>query len=1099
MNIVRSLILLGSTASVLLSGCATHDSTDAPSAQGRREFELLKYRDPATGTFPDDIRARELLFARTQPGSLSRKDNGETVQDLGEWRHRGPWNIGGRTRAVAFDAGDEQTILVGAVSGGMWMSTDDGSTWTLTTKPDQLHSVTTIAQDTRPSSRNVWYYGTGEIYGNSSQISGNGIWKSTDHGASWFVLPSTTSASTPASHQFAYTWRIVTHPLRDSNELYVATARSGIQRSTNGGTTWTGAAGSNALFSDVTITPNGTLYAAFSAYTGQTGSVASRWGVYRSTDGITWVNITPKEINNQTRRIVVAPVPQNPDQIFVLAETPGVGAQGSTTYRGELQYEWHSLLKYTYVSGDGAGAGGQWDVRSANIPLTDAKRGDFYSQGGYDLLLRVSPFDSNLVVIGGTNLYCSTDGFTSTANNRWIGGYDKDDPFWDKYSLYPNHHPDQHDVVFHPTKPNVMLSVNDGGIQRTDSIRASRVSWTDLNRGYLTTQFYTIDQEPYAESTKLIGGMQDNATWATDNSSGTSFWRRLGGGDGAYCYFTDSGRTEYYSSQQGRMFRIRRDAAGNEVDRSRIDPSGGKDYLFINPYVLHPTDQHIMYLAGGSVLWRNNNLRDIPAGANDSTSVNWDSLPTTNVAPNVISSVCATSTSDDAHHVVYFGTDNGKVYRIENAEVGVPTPVDITSAAMPRGAYVNSISVDPLKKDHLVLCFSNYGVVSIWETHDAGATWSAISGNLEELPNGSGSGPAVNWVGIAPYDKWTTVLIAATSTGPYVAYTTFGMSTVWTQTASDEIGNVPCDMAVGRASDGQFAIATHGRGVYTGKITSKPSQPEKPTPLSPDYRSHGIYPDTVLTWSQASLASSYAVQLWETATPKNTRTYAGIRETKLSIADLVQGPVVYSWNVEAFGAGGSSTPSETWTFTTAVRPPLLLSPAPGATGILQAVLTWERVPQAYSYGIEVSPNAAFNPVVSKTDGHADTSILVRGLESNKRYFWRVRSANTDTIGLFSNRQSFVTGLLSSINETETSATSLRIEPNPAASTVRVCVPSNVALNTVLEVVNSEGRLVLTSSISDCTQLDVSSLANGTYTVTAKYGTSNVSSSLVIKR
>lgn len=1099
MNIVRTLILVGSAASLFFSGCASTDKTDAPSAQGRREFELLKYRDPATGAFPPDIRARELQFARTQPGSLSRKDNGEAVQDLGAWRHRGPWNIGGRTRAVAIDAGDERSILVGAVSGGMWMSTDDGATWTLTTKPDQLHSVTTIAQDTRLSHRNVWYYGTGEIYGNSAQISGNGIWKSTDHGASWFVLPSTASSSTPASHQFAYTWRIVTHPLRDSDEVYVATGRSGLLRSTNGGTTWSGAAGSNALFSDVTITPNGTLYAAFSAYTGQVGSIASRWGVYRSIDGTTWVNITPKELNNQTRRIVIAAVPQSPDQIFVLAETPGVGAQGSTTYRGELQYEWHSLLKYTYVSGDGTGEGGQWDVRSANIPLTDAKRGDFYSQGGYDLLLRVSPFDSNLVVIGGTNLYCSTDGFTSTANNRWIGGYDKLDPFWDKYSLYPDHHPDQHDVLFHPTKPNVMLSVNDGGIQRTDSIRAERVRWTDLNRGYLTTQYYTVDQEPFAGSAKLIGGMQDNATWATDSSSGTAFWRRLGGGDGAYCYFADSGRTEYYSSQQGRMFRIRRDESGTELDRSRIDPSGGKDYLFINPYVLHPTDQHVMYLAGGSVLWRNNDVREIPAGANDSTSVNWDSLTSTNVSPSVISSVCATSTPDGAHHVVYYGTENGKVFKLENAEVGMPTPVDITSSTMPRGAYVNNISVDPRKKDHLVMCFSNYGVVSIWESIDAGATWSAISGNLEEKPNGSGNGPAVNWVGIAPYDEETTVLVAATSTGLYVASNTFGMSTVWTQTASEIIGNVPCDMAVGRASDGQFAIATHGRGVYTGKITALPSKPGIPTLASPSNGARGIYRDTMLTWNAVSEASSYAVRLWDAATPTTVRTFAGITDTKLAITDLVQGPVVYNWNVEAYGGGGGSTPSETWSLTTAVRPPARISPAPSATGVLQAILDWERVPQATTYGIEVSPNAAFNPVVSKTDGHADTSILVRGLENNKRYFWRVRSANADATGLFSDRQSFVTGLLSSVNESDTRATPLRIEPNPAVGEVRICVPNNGVLNSMLEVVDSEGRVVLTSRIDECTQLDVTGLASGPYTVSVMLGTSAISSSLVIKR
>lgn len=73
----------------------------------------------------------------------------------------GPENIGGRTRALAIDVSDNtsNTILAGGVSGGMWRSTNGGTSWTRVTTLPQLASVTTLAQDTRSGKTNIWYYG----------------------------------------------------------------------------------------------------------------------------------------------------------------------------------------------------------------------------------------------------------------------------------------------------------------------------------------------------------------------------------------------------------------------------------------------------------------------------------------------------------------------------------------------------------------------------------------------------------------------------------------------------------------------------------------------------------------------------------------------------------------------------------------------------------------------------------------------------------------------------------------------------------------------------------------------------------------------------
>ena len=1075
MNILAILFLLP----FLLISCTTTHTPDGPTVQGRREFEQLKYRDLDLGAIPEGMRERELAFAaRLQRDVLGSKDV-EDVQSFGEWKSNGPWNIGGRTRAGAFDVRDPNTIIVGAVSGGIWRSTNAGGSWTLQTKPEQLHSVACLAQDTRAGFEDTWYAGTGEIYGNSAQISGNGILKSTDNGITWKPLASTVAATIPASHQFAYTWRILVHPLRDTQEVYVATARSGVFRSIDGGLTWKGALGSNALFSEVVVTPNGTLYAAFSGFTGSQGAISSRWGVFKSSDGVTWSNVTPSDMFNDVKRIVLAPIPQSPDGVYVLAETPGQGAKGSTLYRGEERYEWHSLWR----NAAGNQPAGVWMNLSANLPLTNEQRGDFYSQGGYDLHVNVSPHDPNVVLVGGTNLYVSADGFTTPTKWNWIGGYWKPTPSFDKYTSYINHHPDQHDVLFHPTEKRTILSLNDGGVYRTDDVGAENVTWTDLNRGYITTQFYTIDMEQKHNSNRLIGGMQDNSVWMTDTDTLETFWKRIGGGDGAYSYFADSGSTIFYSSQQGRVYRVTYGADGKEQSRTRIDPIGPKDYLFINPYIVHPVDQHVVYMAGGNALWRNNDVRQIPLGTSDSTLVGWDSLSSTDVGVNQISCVAATVSDDGKHHRVYYGTTNGKIYMLDSADVGNPTPRDVTWSAMRSGGFVNSITIDKRDRKHLVACFSNYGLISIWETFDAGTTWQAIAGNLEEAPSGSGNGPAVNWVGIVPHDSVSNVLVAATSTGLYFTPSTNGMSTVWTPTAVNELGNVPCDMVVTRASDKRIAIASHGRGVLVGTIRTLPEKPTSTTLVSPTSTTRGVLPDTVLTWNASASAISYTVRLTVDNQPALNKTIQGVSDTKLEVKGLAQGPVMYSWNVEPYGGGGAGPISETWTFQTAVRPPVLREPLNGARDVVQAMLTWENVRQAASYGIEVSPNAAFNPVIVHIDNYQDTSILVRGLENNKRYFWRVRSANADATGVYGERSSFVTGVLTNVAEQREGVI---VGPNPMSTTCRVTSPE--LIGSTIHMYTSDGKLV--RAIESATQslsIDVADLPNGAYTLVISRG------------
>ena len=133
-------------------------SPEDPRARYMYEFERL--RNPYTGKIPENIRQKELAFSATLPVAEARTFAGTARNARGQvenWNRRGPFNVGGRTRALAIDVNNENIILAGGVSGGVWRSTDGGTSWTKTTDPNLLQSVTTVDQDKRTGKTNIWY------------------------------------------------------------------------------------------------------------------------------------------------------------------------------------------------------------------------------------------------------------------------------------------------------------------------------------------------------------------------------------------------------------------------------------------------------------------------------------------------------------------------------------------------------------------------------------------------------------------------------------------------------------------------------------------------------------------------------------------------------------------------------------------------------------------------------------------------------------------------------------------------------------------------------------------------------------------------------
>lgn len=777
---------------------------NAADIEARYLWNLNRLKDPS-GKIPEGIRKEELEFAKNLPNDAERS-TGST------WVNRGPFNVGGRTRAMALDVEDENIILAGGVSGGMWRTTNQGQTWTKTTTEDQLHSVTCIAQDKRTGKTNTWYYGTGEIYGNSAGESftafyfGDGMYKSIDNGQSWSPIASTVSNTPQLGNDFDMTWNIAVNNAVDTADVIYAALKYKVKRSYDAGETWTEVLGGGAIksyFTDVAVTSDGVVYATLS-YEGDDA------GIWRSPDGENWTNIMPSSFCDTYYRIVIGINPSNENEVYFLANTPNCG-QGCQAFFDN--YEYSSLWKYTYESGNGADTNGTWVNLSSNIPNNGTDFDNFYCQGSYDMVISVHPDNDSIIFIGGTNLYRSTDGFTSQNNTTQIGGYMPGTKLPD-WHIYPNHHPDQHVVRFLPSNPNVLFSATDGGVFRTSDCMADSVVWEPLNHGYLTTQVYALSIDENNESDIITAGFQDNGNFFVNSPNPESSWVMPLNGDGSFSAISSDGQTYYMSIQNGKIFKMTLDNVGLPTAFARMDPIGGENYQFINPFAIDPNNDNIMYVADGNKIWRNDSLSYIPLANNyDSISMGWFKMGVAGAYNSV--NITAVTVSKNPSDILFYGTSSKKVFRVENASSGDPVHTFINDSTIFPYSNVSCVAVDPRDANKIMITYSNYGTYSLFYTEDGGNWWNKVGGNLEANSFGSGTGPSCRWATIVP-DGDGSIFYVATSIGLFYTTTIDGLNTVWTNVST--IGNVVVEMMKYRESDQLIAVGTHGNGVYTSKV-----------------------------------------------------------------------------------------------------------------------------------------------------------------------------------------------------------------------------------------------------------------------------------------
>lgn len=784
---------------------------DGENTLARQDYEWDRLHSPISGKIPDDISKEEFQFIHSMPVSKS-------LSDI-NWQERGPVNVGGRTRAIALDIKDENRILAGGVSGGLWISENGGQTFSKVTTNLMLHSITSIAQDTRVGFQDIWYYGTGELSGNSSDLEGHGIYKSIDNGLSWDILESTAndSANTISSlGDFKYVSDVKVNPV---NGDVICASFAGVFISQDGGASW-----QNVLIADGS--PNGFNYINFGnqvsvdvsasgVYYATLSADAQNAGIWRSPDGLSWTDITPNGFASSFRRIESDFNPFESDELLFIVDA----ATNPSIDNHEL---WH----YNYLSGDGSGVNGVWENRTANLPKGDClgfydfNFGYFQTQNSYDMLVNYHPSEEDVVFIGGTNLYRSTDAFQSELNYQWIGGYQCDAQNPSNY-IWPNHHPDNHALVFLPSNNNVMLSAHDGGLSITQNCMSSSISWESLNNGYGTSQFYTVAiEQGETDSDAIIGGLQDNGTWLTNSINPNADWISTFYGDGAYCAIAENGSSYFVSWQGGKTFKFAIDENGQTTALTRIDPTGGSNYRFINPFILDPNNDNTMYLPAGTFIWKNDSLDDIPL-LNDEyndISTGWTRLneSSTNTLFGTSNYISAIGMSKENSDVLYYGTYNGIVYKLSGLLTGTLVKENLKRSNLPSGAYVSSIIPNPNDANEVLLSYSNYEVESIFYTNDAGSSWENISGSLEENPDGSGAGPSVNWMHWYQ-DDTDTIFFAGTTSGLFATTDLNAENTVWERQAVDEIGNVPVTMITSRSYDKNIVVATHGRGIFSTK------------------------------------------------------------------------------------------------------------------------------------------------------------------------------------------------------------------------------------------------------------------------------------------
>ncbi|MBE0569998.1 MAG: T9SS type A sorting domain-containing protein [Ignavibacteriaceae bacterium] len=681
--------------------------------------------------------------------------------------------VSGRVRGLDVHPTDPNIVYAGAAAGGIWKTTNGGTTWT--DKSSSLTRLTFGAIAIDPNNTNTIYAGTGETiwFYNTTTYEGNGLYKSTDGGDNWTQITNGFGIQTQFSDIEVNPGNsnVLLASLGSGNWNLSVPTNQGIWRSSDAGATWTRTLNVQNAF-DVAFHPSNSLLAYAAS-----GNKVSAGGFYRSTDGgATWIQSnTGLPAATSIGRMQFELSPSSPLIIYALiySNVALPGGRATAAFR----------------STDG---GVNWSQISSGVLISGTYDGGttISDQGSYDLCLSVHPTNPDIVCFGNVELSRTTNGssisFVRNPSGYIIPGYSIG--AWACWS-----HVDIHKIHFAQSNGNIVYMGCDGGVYKSTD---AGLTWFNVNNNINTIQFYRVASHP-TNSSILFGGAQDNGNFSTADKGATDWVFELSG-DGMEC-FVDYSNPNYVfmSTQYGSLYRS---TDGGSSWSNMV--GSGSNTAWTAPYWQHPTNSNYIY-AG----WAYRIIRSTDKGNS------WFYFSASNLTSNRITSVAQSKvTVANMMSISSYFTTTPDIDR--STDEGA-TWTDITtnyttflSTAGLSGTNIQRVVADPVSGTTFYITRASYGGGQVLKTTNFGTNWTNITGNLPLVP--------VNDLFIDPAN--INHLYAGNDLGVY--WTTNG-GTSWVK-LSNGMPFVPVlDFDFySNAGTRYLRAATHGRGVYELNIDS---------------------------------------------------------------------------------------------------------------------------------------------------------------------------------------------------------------------------------------------------------------------------------------
>ncbi|HJQ25072.1 MAG TPA: glycosyl hydrolase [Blastocatellia bacterium] len=770
MKMMRGLVLiciLAVAAGPLAAFARQDKNVDKAAAKSRAE-EMKKAANPGAVPQVGDKKDEAKKEEPRKPEPFSTP----TFNGL-RFRLIGPAFTSGRVVAIAVDPTDHTHYFVGAASGGVWKTTNAGTTWSPVFDNEGSYSIGVIVIDPK-NPLTVWV-GAGENNSQRSVSYGDGVYRSDDGGKTWKNMGLKTSE---------HIGQITIDP-RDSNVVYVAAqgmlwgpgGERGLFKTTDGGKTWKAVLtiSENTGVTDVAIDPNNpdTLYAASyqrrrHVYTLVNGGPES--ALYKSTDaGATWNKLRAGLPNSDMGRIGIAISPMDSNIIYASVE--------AADRKGGI-----------FRSSD---RGASWERRNP------------YDAGAmYYGHIYCDPKEADRIYVPNVLVMVSDDGGRTL---RPLGERSK--------------HVDNHVIWIDPANTNRYLVGCDGGVYESFDRGAT---W-DFKANLPIPQFYDVTTDNATPFYNVYGGTQDNYSMGgparTRSVSGivNSDWFVTQGGDGFRSQVDpEDPNTVYAELQYGVLVRFDRRTG----ERMGITPAPGRgeEALRVNwdaPFIISPHSRTRLYYASNK-LFRSDDRGDTwTLVSNDLTrQLDRNKLPVFNKIMSVDAVARHTSTdpfgnasalfeSPKKEGLVYVGTDDGLIQVTEDA--GKNWRKMDTFPGVPEMTYVSRIVASQHDAGTVYAAFDNHKrsdfAPYLLKSTDAGRSWTSIASNLPK------NGPVL---AIAEDHVNPNLIFVGTEFGVFF---TIDGGKKWVQLK----GGLPTiavrDIAIQRREN-DLVLATFGRGIY---------------------------------------------------------------------------------------------------------------------------------------------------------------------------------------------------------------------------------------------------------------------------------------------